>query len=73
MSLKFETSLKEGMHLFLKSMEGNYKGITRVWLEAGGISEDAPCSGTLRSVLDGKFLLHEYKSSLQGKPLEGIA
>ncbi len=73
MSLKFETSLKEGMHFFLKSLDGNYKGITRVWLEPGGVSENNPCAGTLRSVLDGKFLLHEYKSSLQGKPLEGIA
>lgn len=73
MTEKFENSLKDGMHLFLKSMEGNYKGITRVWFEAGGKSESDPCTGMLRSVLDGRFLLHEYKGSLQGKPVEGIA
>jgi Protein of unknown function (DUF1579) len=73
MSQKFESSLKEGWHHFLKSLEGNYNGITRVWFEPDVVGDESPCSGTLRSVLGDRFLLHEYTGSLEGKPIEGMA
>ena|SRR5688572_14121516 len=73
MSQKFESSLESGMHHFLMSLEGKYSGITKVWFEPGVQGDESPCSGTLRSVLDGRFLLHEYEGSLQGKPIQGIA
>ena len=73
MSQKFETSLESGMHHFLKSLEGSYKGVTKVWFEPGAPSDESFCAGSLRSVLDGRFLLHEYEGSLQGKPIQGIA
>ena len=73
MSQNFENSLLEGMHHFLKSLAGNYKGHTRVWFEPGVIGEEAPCEGSLRSILGGRFLLHEYLGTLQGKPVEGIS
>lgn len=73
MSQKFETSLQNGMHHFLKSLEGDYHGKTTVWFEPGKIGDESPCSGTLRSILGGRFLLHEYKGSLEGKPIEGLA
>lgn len=73
MSTKFETSLKEGIHNQLKSLEGNWEGITRVWFEPGILADESPCKGTFKSILDGRFLLHEYKGSLEGKPVEGLA
>lgn len=73
MSEKFEKSLNDGQHHFLKSLEGSYKGVTKVWFEPGVVGDESPCSGTLRSVLGGRFLLHEYSGSMQGKPIEGIA
>lgn len=73
MSQKFETSLSEGIHKNLKSLEGNWKGTTRVWFEPGKLGDESPCTGTMRSVLGGRFLLHEYQGSLEGKPIEGIA
>jgi Protein of unknown function (DUF1579) len=73
MSQKFEASLAEGNHSLLKSFEGTYEGTTTVWFEPGSKGEEAACSGSLRSILGGRFLLHEYKSSLQGKPIEGLA
>ena len=73
MSEKFEKSLKEGQHHFLKSLEGKYKGITKVWFEPDVVGDESPCTGTLRSVLGDRFLLHEYSGIMQGNPIEGIA
>jgi len=73
MSQKFEASLKDGMHHFLKSLEGSYKGVTKVWFEPGVVGDEATCTGTLRSILGDRFLMHEYSGSMQGNPLEGIA
>ncbi len=73
MNQKFENSLLEGQHQFLKSLEGNYKGITRVWFEPGVIGDESSCTGALRCILGGRFLMHEYTGSMQGKPIEGVA
>lgn len=29
--------------------------------------------GTMKTVLDGRFILHEYKGSMNGNPFEGMA
>ena len=73
MSQKFETSLCEGMHHFLQLLGGNYKGHTSVWFEPGVIGDETLCEETLRSVLGGRFLLHEYVGSLKEKLVEGIS
>ena len=73
MSQKFEASLETGMHHFLKSLEGNYKGVTKVWFEPDVVGDEAACSGSLRSILGGRFLMHEYTGTMQGKPIEGVA
>jgi hypothetical protein len=56
---KFETSLAEGIHHQLALLAGNWAGTSRTWFEA--------------DVLAGRFILHQYQSSLAGKPLEGLA
>ena len=73
MSEKLKKSLEDGPHKLLKSIEGNWKGITRVWFEPGKLADESECSGTIRSVLNNMFALHEYSGSLEGKPIEGIA
>ena len=73
MSVKFEASLKDGMHHFLKSLEGNYEGVTKVWFEPDKLADESRCTGSLRSILGGRFLLHEYQGTLEGKPIEGLA
>ncbi len=73
MSVKFEASLKDGMHHFLKSLEGNYEGVTKVWFEPDKLADESPCTGSMRSVLGGRFLMHEYQGTLEGKPIEGLA
>ena len=73
MSEKLNKSLENGTHRFLNDLTGKYKGITNVWFEPGILADTSECSGEIRPVLDGKFVLHEYHASIQGKPLEGIA
>lgn len=73
MSEKLKKSLENGPHKLLKSIEGNWKGITRVWFEPRKLADESECRGTIRSVLNNMFALHEYSGSLEGKPIEGIA
>ncbi len=70
---KFETSLKEGAHANLAAMTGNWKGTTKTWFEPNKLADESPMEGNLKTILGGRFLLHEYHGSLEGKAFEGIA
>lgn len=70
---KFETSKTSGPHKQLSRLAGNWKGISKVWFERGDPVDVAEVTGTIKVLMDGRFVLHEYKSSFQGKPLEGVA
>ncbi|EMO41290.1 PF07617 family protein [Leptospira noguchii serovar Autumnalis str. ZUN142] len=70
---KFEQSKREGIHKEMESLVGNWKGVTQMIFEEGKIADESPISGTIKLVLGGRFLLHEYKGSFKGEPLEGIA
>jgi hypothetical protein len=70
---KFETSLKEGAHARLAGMAGDWRGTTRTWFEAGKLGNESEIRGSIRVVLGGRFLLHEYECIFQGKPEQGIA
>lgn len=71
---EFERSLQAGGHKALAAMAGDWQGTTRVWFEpdkppAIEVSQE----GTLRSVLGGRFLLHEYRYGEGEQAGEGIA
>ncbi len=69
---KFSESLSSGVHKQLKELEGEWEGTAKTWFEPGILADESPVSGKISSVLGGRFLLHEYKGSIEGKPLEGI-
>lgn len=70
----FEQSLKSGMHATLAAMAGDWRGTTRVWFEPDKPpAMEAGQSGTIRSVLGGRFLLHEYRYGDGDQAGEGIA
>ena len=72
--MKFDESKASGVHHKLSQLAGDWEGVTRVYFDESGVpSDESPVSGTIRPVLDGRFMLHEYKGSFGGKPLEGIA
>lgn len=66
-------SLATGEHRELAKLVGHWEGIARVWFEPRKLSEQAPIKGSIRAVLDGRFVLHEYHSQLMGQPQHGIA
>lgn len=73
MSEQLAASLASGAHHELSRLAGEWEGMTRVWFEPGEPVDESPARGRMRTVLDGRFILHEYTGSFQGKPLEGIA
>lgn len=70
---KFEESLESGVHAKLQTLVGNWEGMTKTWFEHNVLTDEAPMTGNFKSILGGRFLLHEYNGSLQGAPFEGIA
>ena len=73
MSQKFSESKTSGKHAELARLVGNWEGTSSVWLNPDGDPETAPQKGSMRLIMDGRFILHEYSGSFQGKPLEGLA
>jgi hypothetical protein len=72
MSSTLEQSLTAGPHQQLLQLAGEWQGTTRTWFEPGNPVDESPMAGTIRPLFDGRFVLHEYKGSFQGKPFEGI-
>lgn len=62
-----------GAHHLLGRLVGNWAGMTRTWFEPGQLADESPTRGRIRAVLDGRFVVHEYEGSLNGKPLFGMA
>ena len=55
----------------LKSLEGNWEGTVRTWFEPGKLVDESPIKGTIRPLLGGRFLRHEYEGTMKGKPRRG--
>jgi len=73
MSDKFKNSLESGIHHKLGLLEGTWEGTTKTWFEPDKLEDESPMQGTIKAILDGRFILHEYKSSFKGAPTSGIA
>jgi hypothetical protein len=72
MSEKLEDSKNAGAHLQLSKMVGEWEGTTKTWFDPLKLEDESPITGTMRSILDGRFIMHEYQSSFGGKPLTGM-
>lgn len=73
MSENFETSQTTGAHHQLSRLGGEWEGTTKTWFDPDKLADESPVRGIMRLILDGRFIMHEYKGSLSGKPFEGIA
>ncbi len=62
-----------GAHHFLAQLAGDWEGTARTYFQPGVLADESPITGTIRPVLAGRFVLHEYESSIQGEALHGVA
>lgn len=69
----FANSKESDVHHQLNQLAGQWQGITKTWFEPDKLADESPWHGTMRPILDGRFILHEYHGILQGKPFEGVA
>lgn len=70
---KFEVSLESGVHHQLAALIGDWEGITKTWFGPDEVADESSMTGIFRPILGDRFIMHEYKGSLSGKPFEGIA
>lgn len=54
-------------------MAGKWDGTFKLWFAADQLACESPQRGSIRSILGGRFLLHEYESSFDGDPISGVA
>ena len=55
----------------LQSFVGSWEGVCQTWYKPDGPPDESAVSGTIESLMSGKFIRHQYKSSIDGKPRSG--
>lgn len=71
--MDFENSKLEGSpHHFLAQISGGWLGRTRTWLEPDGEPVESPTQGSIQLLLDGRFVIYIYQSSMDGEPQHGM-
>ncbi len=59
-------------HHFLAQLAGNWQGTSKLWFEPDKIASDTPLVGTIQLVLDGRYALFLYQSSIEGETQHGM-
>jgi hypothetical protein len=59
-------------HHFLAQLAGNWRGTSKLWLEPDTLTDQAPIVGTIQLLLDGRFALFLYQSSIEGEAQHGM-
>lgn len=54
-----------------EKVQGHWAGTCRTWFEPGKLADESEVTGQMSTVLDGRFLRHTYKSTIQGRPRNG--
>jgi hypothetical protein len=73
MSDALEASKQDGPHALLAKTVGSWEGTARTWFEPDELADTSPVKGSFRSVLDGRFVVHEYEGPLMGHSMKGVA
>ncbi len=59
-------------HHFLAQLAGNWRGISRLWLEPDKLTDESPVVGTIQLLLEGRFALYLYQGSIEDEPQHGM-
>ena len=57
--------------ILLKKLIGKWEGNSRTWFEPGKLADESTLVGEFVAVLDGPFVRHRYRGTIQGKPRNG--
>lgn len=57
--------------MLFQKMAGKWEGACRTWFQPGELADESEVNGEITEVLDGRFLRHTYRSTIQGKPWRG--
>ena len=66
-------SLATGPHARLGALVGEWAGATRTWFTPGELADESETTGAARTILGGRFVVHEYVGSLGGEEMKGQA
>jgi hypothetical protein len=71
--MEFEKSPLEGSpHHLLAQLVGRWAGMTQNWLDPHGTPQESQTHGSVQLILDGRFALYLYQSSVDGEPQHGM-
>ena len=71
--MTFENSQQHGTpHRFFARMAGNWRGISRLWIEPDKLADEASIVGTIQLLLEGRYALFLYQSSIEGEQQHGM-
>ena len=59
-------------HHFLAQLAGNWRGTSKLWMEPDKLANEAPIVGTIQIILDGRYALFLYQSSIEGEAQHGM-
>lgn len=59
-------------HHFFASLAGHWQGMSKLWLEPDKLANEAPIVGTIQLILDGRFALFLYQSTIEGEAQHGM-
>jgi hypothetical protein len=56
---------------FLARLEGKWTGTCKTWFLPDQLADESKVSGSIRTILNGRFFRHEYEGKMKGKPRKG--
>jgi hypothetical protein len=59
-------------HHFLSRLVGGWAGTTKLWVEPDVLTDESSIVGSVQLILDGRFALFLYQSSVEGEPQHGM-
>ncbi|MFZ5855914.1 MAG: DUF1579 domain-containing protein [Chloroflexota bacterium] len=59
-------------HHLLAQLTGNWRGTSKLWLEPDKLADESPIVGTIQLLLEGRFALYLYQSSIEGEVQHGM-
>ena len=59
-------------HHFFSRLVGGWAGTTRLWVEPDVLTDESAMVGSVQLILDGRFALFLYQSSVEGEPQHGM-